>query len=884
MAVFKANRCLNPDGSINKNAPNYGKAVERLKPLHESMMDVARAQGRVRDAAVTSVFQEAGVKPPEHFTGTNPSSPGGRGIHSDFELTARSGPEYDKLSKTFVEKFGNKNVEIGPDYIKHKGSNTVIHRPSGVQDPVGSSAWEARSVAQNVKGETLGSAASQEKYQKVGGEFAAKDAKGAGLDGVKKAQEAWNSNPNTPYEQYQRTQELAKATNEINKAAGKPVDSTLKKIKEGMDPDLLPEVKKPVKEMAREQIKDAWKQIEAKNTENLTKLDNAIKKAPTEAEKMALKSQKIDITGRQNALTEQLVKNDSGKALTELTGQQPPKIPDSKIKPGAAPEVKAGSGIGKGATAAEEGAGGVGGKGSGVVGKTIGKILLIYGISNTAINVYNSNDKIETVKEESGGWLGGFLGGMLTGGPVGAITGAIIGSLSTNKDFSNWLAGNKDQVLKDLQTHLEKAGPAMIAGEQKKLEKNIEELRKTGALEGILNPPSPGTAGGPIYIDKEKESYKERIEAEKEKERVEKEQIKGGLENLEKTGGLKDINPPSTGTAAGTQDIGSSKISDLRGSEAKTSKIDKEKLEKSPEDQKAGMELAKNTKVTDSYDKDRSRKSKRKAKEVQDTAGSTQKERGDVSQAEDQREKTKIKGQGEETDRAISSSKQEHISAEKAAEQARQTAIGTVIAGGLFGGLSSGVAIGLDNLFGTIGKGAGQQVSSNMGIQPKPSSTGAGNQATGGTTSAAGDPLPWTYSGTCNGTVKAKANFGAGGSVGCSFSGPSKTTLNADGSVTGESSAGFWVEFSDSGSGTGCASKSGNSTFNGSHSNGSVNITGSSGSKFSGSYNANSLTYSGGRSGSSMSISGGKSATADVSTSCTYSRQSSGSNTGNPNK
>ena len=286
------------------------------------------------------------------------------------------------------------------------------------------------------------------------------------------------------------------------------------------------------------------------------------------------------------------------------------------------------------------------------------------------------------------------------------------------------------------------------------------------------------------------------------------------------------------------------------------------------------MELADKTNVTDSYSKERSRKSKKKAKEVRKTTKTTQQERELASLKKFLEEMAKAARQGAETDSAIAQTQKEHTTAEETARIEKQTAIGTILATGLYGGLSSGVAEGLNNLFGTIGKGAGQQVSSEMGIQPSPSPAPSPTPSPGPSpTPSPQDPFPWTYSGRCGGTGKAKANWGSGGSVRCGLlSASSKVTLHAGGSATGQDSSGFHYTFSEFGVGEGCRPASYSHALKGSHSNGSVNITDSLSGKYSGSYNATSLNLSGGNSGFIRSFGDGKSATIEITKSCTYTR------------
>ena len=152
-----------------------------------------------------------------------------------------------------------------------------VHRPAGTPDQVGSSAHDARVTAQTQGTETAGSAYGQKKYQGVGGEVAAKDVKGKALDSVKKMQDSLTKPAETPWQRMDQEQKIAKETNRIKEAAGHSEDPHLKAVKEGMDPDLIPEMKEPVKERALTQTKQAWQDIEKKNAENIDDVTKKIK-------------------------------------------------------------------------------------------------------------------------------------------------------------------------------------------------------------------------------------------------------------------------------------------------------------------------------------------------------------------------------------------------------------------------------------------------------------------------------------------------------------------------------------------------------------------------------------------------------------------------------
>ncbi|MEK6693655.1 MAG: hypothetical protein AABY44_09550, partial [Nitrospirota bacterium] len=234
-------------------------------------------------------------------------------------------------------------------------------------------------------------------------------------------------------------------------------------------------------------------------------------------------------------------------------------------------------------------------------------------------------------------------------------------------------------------------------------------------------------------------------------------------------------------------------VSKLRGSETQTTKLDKGK-KKSAKGEKEGIELAKGINVTDSFDKERSGKSKKESQESQTGAGTALSERAGASKSQHEREKGKIDAQGQETDRAISETHKEHTTAQQTAQQERQTSIGTTIAEAVAGGLTSGVATGLDNFFGGVGRGAGQQTSSDIGIVKKskkgqgPSPSGSNTTAGTGTASQT-PPAQGTGSGTKTqdqpGPEVKPDNKDRGGSTGGTTAGSGKEKGGSSGVKSG---------------------------------------------------------------------------------------------------
>lgn len=317
--TFRRYGALNPDGSVNKNAPGYGAAVKEIKPHHDRMMDRARELGSQRERVNQRVYEVAGAASPQ-TSGTDPMKGGGRGVFGDAEGTARSVRDYERIAKGFEDR--GYHVDRQPDYIKVEKLDTVIHRPAGSADAVGGSAHEARVTAQTHGPETGGSAYGQHKYQGQGGEYSSRDSMGAGLDSIKKIQDAVDAEPRTPLEKYQRDQIIAKETNRIREAAGLEKDPHLERVKQGMDPDLMPEIKDPVKQTALDQTRRSWPEIEKRNQQNLADLDRAISNARTPEEAHRLRAERNDIINRQEGTRNAVVERDGGRALREVTGRE----------------------------------------------------------------------------------------------------------------------------------------------------------------------------------------------------------------------------------------------------------------------------------------------------------------------------------------------------------------------------------------------------------------------------------------------------------------------------------------------------------------------------------------------------------------------------------
>jgi hypothetical protein len=515
-------------------------------------------------------------------------------------------------------------------------------------------------------------------------------------------------------------------------------------------------------------------------------------------------------------------------------------------------------------------------------GSAVGKVITGVMVVISVINIATSDDPKGQAQEEAKGWftgiIGHVMGGLITGGPIGAVIGAIAGVAVTNKGTADAIYGN-DQGYQDQQAIENLAGPKLIEGQKRVAIENINKnLPNFGPLD--LNPPGSQTAGAPVDLppsaplpDPENpKANPNPLPANPGDLGMNPPStgIAGGPVDLPQTPpsanpetptaspnppiGNSGMNPPPTGIAGGPADLGPAKT--LSGS-------DPTKAGQTP-----GSEGMQDFNTAQSYHDSRRSHSKTKNQKDLQIAGSTQSERGTAADSDSQQKKGKIDSQGLETGQTISSTQQEGKKAQETSQIINQTSIGTILAGGLMGGLSSGVAIGLDAGFGTLGRGAGTQVSSNLGVLPNQTSNPGSGNAPGGTNPTGGTSI--TYSGSMKGSATVTAGFGKGGKVSCSFTAQFQVTLNPNGSASGSQSGGFYASFDDSGNGISCTQYGMQSNYSGSHSNGRVTLT-SSNRSYAGQFTATSLTASGGGSGP-MTLTNGKPATANVSGSMTLTR------------
>jgi hypothetical protein len=862
---------LNPDGEPNKNAPGYKKAVKKIEPHHENMLKKAKVFNKAREDINKKIFDEAGVKnpttDPKLRAGSNPGGKKGRGILGDAEGKAATPQEYDKIVKT-LEK--NKiPFEKQGDYIRIKGSDTVIHRPaSKFGDKVGGSGHQAKVSAQTSGPETAGSASGQKKYQKVGsdgqpissegttsagkgGEVAAKkDGKGAALDSAKKMQDALNNKPETPWQKAARDQVIAKEANRINEAAGRPEDPLLKRVKEGADPDLIKGLKKPVKETALKQTKESWKKIETTHSENMTKLDQDIKNAKTPAEARNLKAQKIDMVSRHEGTMETIIKKDGGKALAEVKGQ-PPSAQETGKSTVSKPDSTAGTkgtkgmaGVEEGTASAGKGAGEsqgpkeptkpsitktsgraetVGAKGGSAAGEGTpvgertggGKTVSEPPLSKLGITELPAGaGAARTALNKAGGAtlkVAGIIGLIYAGHEIANNTAEALGALDggdKQKAVEKGKAAAVDVAVVGVPLVIAAASPAagvVLGGAGVGVggyvvTRTILENTKVGQAidKGVEGSMLTGYEKGKATKEKVDDKIRSMLGRETNAEKAEKKkqedvdrQVSRGLSETKAKEFMEAKEKHDRGEITSdkfkqiSKDIRKSKESDkisgLKNSETQTDQKDRS-TSKDPEGEKAGRDLAKNTNLTDSYQKDRSDKSSKETQQTQTAAGSTLSEKNVASHARNLIEQSKNTAQGKLTETAISQTRQESTQAQKTDQLEKNTAIGTILAGSLLGGLTSGVAIGLDNAFGTIGRGAGEQASISTGIKPKPepapplTSTDpkySGSSSTPNTPSPQGSALPTTAS------VQGKPTSTQGSKLDCSAYRSSTNALNA---------------------------------------------------------------------------------------------------------
>ena len=447
-----------------------------------------------------------------------------------------------------------------------------------------------------------------------------------------------------------------------------------------------------------------------------------------------------------------------GEPIYPIGRRLTPFKPGQKLPTGEGKAIYDGSGIPHRAPPSGASSTGSAGKGPGQApksgGSVVGKVFIGLLAINSAVNIATSDNPGEQAKEEGRGWftgiIGNIMGGLITGGPIGGFIGAIVGVTATDKNFADQVMGN-DQNYQNQQARERLTGPKTLEGEQRVGLENLKKNLPGGFGPADITPPGTQTAAGTADIGNRGVPAGESSSSER---------ISPGSYPT-------DITTPGTQTAAGTADIGTSGASGGRS--------------QTVDGQPSGLDWAQNVNVTQSFSDAQRSKTKGKARENLKNTGLVTSERITASEAEDQRKKGEINAQGQETGQNISSTQQEGKKAQDTDRIMSETSIGTILAGGLMGGLSSGVATGLDSFFGTLGQGAGGQVSARAGIQPppppnpEPASTRGTSTGTGGSSS-----------GTAA-TTATEASNGSGksaGATGSSGTGPSTGTGASSGTAT----------------------------------------------------------------------------------------------------
>ncbi|MFH1079449.1 MAG: hypothetical protein V1766_04175 [Pseudomonadota bacterium] len=154
----------------------------------------------------------------------------------------------------------------------------------------------------------------------------------------------------------------------------------------------------------------------------------------------------------------------------------------------------------------------------------------------------------------------------------------------------------------------------------------------------------------------------------------------------------------------------------------------------------ADLQSALNTNVSGSFQQDLDLQRQQEAQQALGSIGSTQAERAAAAQNQQMQDQSQVQAQGQQTTQAINTSAQEFSTSQQNLQVERQNSLGNILLGSFMGGLTSGVATGIDQFAGGIGRGAGQQVSANWGIQPPPPppTTGSGSSGSQMDTGQAG--------------------------------------------------------------------------------------------------------------------------------------------------
>lgn len=447
-----------------------------------------------------------------------------------------------------------------------------------------------------------------------------------------------------------------------------------------------------------------------------------------------------------------------GEPIYPIGRRLTPFKPGQKLPTGEGKAIYEGSGIPHRAPPSGASTAGPAGKAPGQGpksgGSVIGKVFIGLMAINSAVNIATSDNPGEQAKEEGRGWftgiIGNIMGGLITGGPIGGFIGAVIGITATDKNFADYVSGN-DQNYQDQQAREKLTGTKTLEGEQRVGLENLKKNLPGGFGPMDITPPGTQTAAGTADIGNRGVPAGEGRSS----------------EGISPGSGPMGITSPVNQTAAGTADIGTSGVSTSGG----------QAVNGPP----SGLDWAQNINVTKSYKDGQRSKSKSKAKENLNNSGLTTSERVTAGEAEDQRKKGQISSQGQETGQNISNTQQEGKKAQDTDRIMSETSIGTILAGGLMGGLSAGVATGLDGFFGTLGQGAGGQVSVNAGIQPPPPpnaepASGSGASAGTGSSSGTGATTTTATSGGSGKSAGVSGSSGTGASKGIGASSETATS------------------------------------------------------------------------------------------------------------
>ena len=206
----------------------------------------------------------------------------------------------------------------------------------------------------------------------------------------------------------------------------------------------------------------------------------------------------------------------------------------------------------------------------------------------------------------------------------------------------------------------------------------------------------------------------------------------------------------------------------------------------SPQPDKSGggfdpnLQLAMGSNVTGSVQQNRDQQSLQEFQQAWGSVGGTQAERAAADQNRQAIDQSRVQAQGQQANQAIAANAQEVVTAQQTLQVTRQNSLGNILLDAFMGGITSGTAVGLDRFGSTFGSAAGQQASSNWGIQtpPPPSGTGSTGSQTGGAQTGSTSQTPTST------TVVTSPTTGTGSTASSTGSG-TRTTQTASTSSGG---------------------------------------------------------------------------------------------------